>query len=98
MNEDIPSGSIPVSIRFLTWEEGGRDIEVSSGIRPRITIGDCSSDCLVTFGDNSDHSLGQQLNACVSMLHPERFKGRIVPGIPFKLLEGGRVIAEGRII
>ncbi len=88
---------IEVELRFRTPEEGGRDSPCNSGYRPQMYYDGHDWVINIFFPDADQVWPGDTVRAYFCMMSPNDHVKHIHPDMEFKLREGARVIADGRI-
>ena len=83
-------------IRFLTHEEGGRATPVASGYRGQFHYGGGDWDARYTFAADPAPP-GDVVEAILQFLSPQAHRGRIHAGMEFRVREGSRTVALGRL-
>lgn len=88
---------LEATIRFLTTEEGGRLRTIHSGYRPQFYYNGIDCDAVQEYPDVEVVNPGDTVRAHLSFLRPEVHLGKMHVGMPFKIREGARTVAEGTI-
>lgn len=86
---------LEANLHIVDTKDGGRQGPIFSGYRPRLWIGEESSDCVVTF-DGEKLFPNSNATTVVEILHPGNFKSIIV-GDFFQLKEGRRITVIGEV-
>ena len=88
---------VEAEITFLRTEEGGRQGYVSTGYRPQFYYEGEDHVAVQEFTDKEKVYPGDTVTAHLHFLHPELLFNRVRVGDSFKILEGKRVVAHGKI-
>jgi translation elongation factor EF-Tu-like GTPase len=88
---------IEVTIRFLTYEEGGRRTPHYTGYRPQFFCDGIDSDAEHEYPDGDVVNPGDTARAYLRFLYPPARLGKIYVGMPFAIREGSKTVAEGTV-
>ena len=88
---------IEVEITFLRTEDGGRQNFALTGYRPQFFFNGEDHVAIQEFVDKERVYPGETVTARLYLLHPELLYRSIRVGDGFKLREGERVVALGKI-
>lgn len=92
MNRDVE-----VDLILLPTEHGGRRGPAQSGYRAQFYYGGHDWDAHHEYPDVSQVNPGDTVRAYVMFLAPDQHVGKIMPGMPFLIREGQRVVGYGCI-
>lgn len=90
MNRDIE-----VEITFLPTEHGGRRSPAFSGYRPQFYYGGHDWEAHHEYPDVVQVNPGETVRAFLTFLSPDKHVGKVMPGMPFLIREGQRVVGYG---
>jgi translation elongation factor EF-Tu-like GTPase len=88
---------VEAEITFLRTEEGGRQDYVSTGYHPQFYYEGEDHVAVQEFTDKENIYCGDTVTAHLNFLHSELLFNRVQVGDSFKIREGKRVIAHGKI-
>ena len=80
---------------FLPTEHGGRRGPARSGYRAQFYYGGRDWDAQHEYPDVSQVSPGERVRAYLTFLAPDQHVGKVMPGMPFLIREGQRVVGYG---
>jgi translation elongation factor EF-Tu-like GTPase len=84
-------------IRFLSPEEGGKQIAAKTGFRPLFSLDGENWISVHEYVDPPEALPGQDVLTNVYLLSPERIMDRVQVGTEFDVFEGSRLVARGRV-
>jgi translation elongation factor EF-Tu-like GTPase len=93
---DFPD--IAVEITYLSVEDGGKKLPVSSGYRPQFYYDGHDWDAIHEYPDVNLVYPGQTARALLSFLSPDAHVGKLYVGKEFQIREGQHVVAQGKVI
>jgi translation elongation factor EF-Tu-like GTPase len=88
---------IEAMITFLPTEHGGRSGPAMSEYRPQFYYAGHDWDAIHTYPEIESVEPGQTVRAYLAFLSPEQHVGRVLPGMPFLVREGQRVVGYGTV-
>ncbi len=88
-------GDIEAEITFLPTEHGGRRGYAATGYRSQFYYGSHDWDVHHEYPDAARVNPGETVRAFLSFLSPDEHMGKVVPGMPFLIREGQRVVGYG---
>lgn len=88
---------VEAEISFLRTEEGGRQGFAVTGYRPQFYFNGEDHVAIQEFVDKERVYPGESVTARLYLLHPELLYRSIRVGDGFKIREGQRVVAQGKI-
>jgi translation elongation factor EF-Tu-like GTPase len=88
---------IEVELTLLPTERSGRRAPIFSGFASAFQYDGREWDAMPEFQQLEFVFPGQSARAFISFRNPSAQNGRLSPGKPFRLLDGSRVIGEGRV-
>jgi translation elongation factor EF-Tu-like GTPase len=88
---------VEAELTFLRTEEGGRRGFAQSGYRPQFFYDGEDHDAVQEFVDRGRVYPGDTVTVRLHLLHPELLYRRLRVGDGFKIREGERVVAHGRV-
>ncbi len=92
-----PNPDVEAQITFLRTEEGGRQGYALSGYRPQFFYDGEDHDAVQEFMDKEKVYPGDTVTVRLHFLRPELLFNRVRIGDSFKIREGVRVVAHGKI-
>jgi len=96
MSRPVPH--IEVDLTLLPTERGGRRAPIFSGFTSAFHCDGEACDSISELQQLEFVFPGERARIFLSFRHPEIHRGRLAPGKPFQLVEGRRVIGEGRVM
>jgi translation elongation factor EF-Tu-like GTPase len=92
--------NVEAEVTFLPTEHGGRKgfAPVLSGYRPQFYFECVDYDALHEYPDVPQVHPGETARVFLTFHHPELLVGRLLPGKPFLIREGHRVVGYGTVI
>ena len=89
---------ILADVRFRPPEAGGRPVmPLGSGYAPHLRLDGAREAVAVRVNDvPADACFGQAITVRIELSYPQVDYGALTPGVRFELLEGPKVVAEGR--
>lgn len=92
-----PAQDVEAEVTYLPTEHGGRKGFVLSGYRPQFYFACQDYDALHEYPDVPKVYPGETTRVFLTFLHPELLVGRLLPGKPFLIREGQRVLGYGTV-
>ncbi len=86
---------VEVDLIFLPTEHGGRRGPARSGYRAQFYYGGRDWDVQHEYPDVSQANPGGTVRAYLTFLAPDLHVGKVMPGLPFLIREGQRVVGYG---
>ncbi|GAA1750469.1 hypothetical protein GCM10009747_04770 [Agromyces humatus] len=98
-SEQVPAESRRARIRFLTPEEGGRQIAPASGVRSQIEVGEFQTSCVVESDAGLELlPLGEEMDVRIRVMFPEAAGPAFAKLAVVELFEGNRRVATGQFL
>jgi len=88
---------VEAEITFISTEAGGRSTPVFARYSPQFHFDGDDWDAVHEYPDVEAVYPGQTARALLRFVRPEYVVDRIHPGLEFRIREGARVVAHGRI-
>ena len=87
-------------IKYLSTDEGGRSTPIKSGYRPHIKFpfSKMMTSAQQKFINQDIVNPGETVNAEIMILSPNFFKHMLKVGMEFKVGEGSKIVANGKLI